>query len=174
MTKEQLETILFSERARVFGIFDGASVPELPQQLYKTKAKNVCLFRGELEPDMASVAPYLVHLQPGGPFTNWILDDGFGKHRGIFLHTRRSMIEMRKHFRSLVTVFDEEGNPMIFRYYDPRVLVRFLPTCNEDELRDFFGDVDRFFAEEVDAGRLLSFKREGGSLKTAPFDAEKV
>ncbi len=173
MTKEQIESIIFGERALVFGIFDGASIPELPQQIHKMGPPSVCIFRGDLEPDIASVAPYLVNLQPGSAFTNWVLDEGFGKHRGIFLHTRRSMLEMRKHFRGLVTVFNEEGNPMIFRYYDPRVLTKYLPTCNTEELASFFGDVDQLFAELPENDQLVSYKLAGGALKTNPIDARQ-
>ena len=36
---------------------------------------------------------------------------------------------------------------MYFRFYDPRVFRMFLPTCDETQLRDFFGGVDFFIAE---------------------------
>jgi hypothetical protein len=42
-----------------------------------------------------------------------------------------------------------------FRYYDPRVLRAFLPTCNAGELKTLFGDVDQFFIESKEVGALL-------------------
>ena len=44
----------------------------------------MCLYRGELQPDMAEVAPYLVKLDRDAPFTDWVLDRGWGNHWGVF------------------------------------------------------------------------------------------
>ena len=166
MTKEELENILISERIRTFVILDGASVPGLPVRLYEMRPPNYCLFRGELNPDMAEVAPYIVQLVPGTPFTEWVLaGENFGKHWGIFAQSLHSIKEMRRHFRSLVTVYDEQGTPMFFRFYDPRVLRNFLPTCNAEELKTFFGKVETFFAEDKNGEKLSAFRLENDELK---------
>ena len=64
---------------------------------------------------------------------------------------------MRKHFRSLLIVNDAAGNPMLFRFYDPRVFLTFLPTCNDIELKRFFGRINFYFAESDEADRLRRF-----------------
>lgn len=163
MDSERLKQHLINDTTRLFCVLDGASVSKLPVQLHKMQAANVCLFKGDLAPDMLYVAPFVVHLPPDDKFTEWVLGEGFGKHWGIFFHSRRSMQEMRRHFRSLVNVYDEEARSLIFRFYDPRVLKRFLPTCDADQLKTFFGDVDTFFAE--DGETLSSFRLENGQLK---------
>lgn len=165
MTKEELEKILFVENARAFAVLDGASIPNLRMKLYEMRPPHYCLFRGERPPDVLDVAPYVVQLTPGTVFADWLLSESFGKHWGIFVHSRHSIKEMRRHFRSLITVYDEAGNPMIFRFYDPRVLSNFLPTCNADELKTFFGTVGTFFAENVKEETLLSFSLENDELK---------
>lgn len=165
MTTEQLKQVLFGEVANVFAILDGASVKGLPTHLYEKQPPNFCLFRGELAPDMAEVAPYLVGLIEGTPFTDWLLNEKPGGHYGIYARTRVSMIEMRRHFRQLITVYDETGKPMIFRYYDPRVLHQYLPTCNAGELKSFFGSVDTFFAETEDGKGFSSFSIADDQLK---------
>lgn len=172
MDKEKFENILFSERTRIYAILDGASVPDLPMKLYEMQPPRYCLFTGDLEPDMAEVAPYLVRLYPRAPFTDWVLKEFWGKHWGIFAHSRQPLKEMRKHFRSLVTVYDEEGNPMLFRFYDPRVLRRFLPTCKPDEIKTFFGDVERFFAESKEDEKLMRFENQNGNLKQSAIDVK--
>lgn len=165
MTKEELEKILFVENTRAFAVLDGASIPDLPKRLYETQPPHYCLFRGDRPPDVMEVAPYVVQLDPGSAFADWVLGECFGKHWGIFAHSRHSIKEMRRHFRSLVIVYDEEGKPMIFRFYDPRVLPNFLPTCEPQELNEFFGTVDMYFAENVKAQTLWSFKLENDALK---------
>lgn len=166
MTKEQLEKILFIDQTRVFAVLDGASIPDLRNKLYEMRPPHYCLFRGELEPDMAEVAPYVINLAPGATFTDWVLNEAnFGNHWGIFAHSRHSIKEMRRHCRALVTAYTEQGNPMIFRFYDPRVLRKFLPTCTDDELKTFFGNIETFFAEDDKGQNLLSFRLENDQLK---------
>jgi len=164
--REKLEKILFDERARTFAVLDGASVPDLPLKLYETQPHSVCLYRGEIAPDIAEVAPYLVELFPGDAFTQWLLTEGAGgKHFGIFARSPFSLTEVRKHFRKFLTVYDEAGNPMLFRYYDPRVLVKFLPTCDAENLNSIFGRVTGFVAENG-ANEFLRFENQNGKLNS--------
>ena len=164
--KEKLEKFLFNENARAFAVLDGASVPDLPLKIYEMQPHSVCLYRGEIEPDIAEVAPYLVELIPDTTFTDWLLTEGTGgKHWGIFARSPFSLTEMRKHFRKFLTVYDEAGNPMLFRYYDPRVLVKFLPTCDAESLRDLFGRVTEY-AAETSADGFARFELLDGRLNT--------
>ena len=170
MDKEKLKQHLLSERTKLFCVLDGASVPDLPVRLYEMRPPNYCLFTGELAPDMAHVAPYVVNLLPNHKFTDWVLGESFGRHWGIFAHSPYSIKEMRRHFRSLVSVYDESGNPLTFRFYDPRVLRRFLPTCNPGELKTFFGKIERYYAEAEAGDELLGFALENDRLKESTYD----
>jgi hypothetical protein len=161
---------LFTGRTHVYAILDGASIDGLRTRLYELRPPHYCLFRGELAPDVAETAPYLVALIAGTPFAEWVMAEHFGKHWGIFAQSRQSITEMRKHFRALVTVHDESGKSMIFRYYDPRVLHKFLPTCNGGELATFFGKVDAFFAENKDGNGVSRFTLENKALKETKID----
>ena|SRR5437868_14720769 len=165
MEKQKLEQYLNTNTARLYCVLDGASVPKLPMRLYESGTPNECLFSGDLAADIAYVAPYLAYLGPGERFTEWVLTEGFGKHWGIFLHTRFSMNEMRKHFRSLVNAYDENANSLIFRFYDPRVIRKFLPTCTVEELGTFFGKVDSFFGESEDGNALVQYQIADNALK---------
>ena len=131
----------------VFGVLDGASVPKLVKQLFEQKPEYCCLYRGELEPDTASVAPYLVRLEPDSPFTEWVLRDGWGAHWGIFLTSAASLRALRNHFRKFLHAELLDRRTVLFRYYDPRVLRTFLPACNPAELGGFFGQIQSFVAE---------------------------
>lgn len=165
MDKEKLSQHLFSKVARVFVVLDGALIPELRMKIYEMKPVYHCLFSGELEPDMAEVAPYMVRLLPNTPFTEWVLAECWGKNWGIFAQTRETVIEMRKHFSSLITVYDETGMPMTFRYYDPRVWRKFLPTCKSQEVKTLFGKVDTFFVESEDKQSLIRYEINGAGVK---------
>jgi hypothetical protein len=98
-----------------------------------------CLVSGDLTPAMVHAAPYFVFLPPGSELTDWILTDGFGKNWGIFAHSHSRVVDVRAHLRNLLNVYTEEGNAMMFRYYDPRIFRKFLPTCNGGQLKALFG-----------------------------------
>ena len=162
--REKLGEYLFRRGTYTYAVLDGASVPDLPARLYEMDPTHICLYRGELSADLVHVAPYLVHLAPGTPFTDWVLTEGWGRHWGIFAQTPLSLTGARKHFRQLLTVTDENGAPLLFRFYDPRVLPPFLLTCNLGELEALFGEIKYFFAESFDAAELCRFHLAGGQL----------
>lgn len=172
ITNERLEQFLFDEPTNVYALLDGASIEGLRMHLYDKRPPHYCLFRGELEPDMAENSPYLVGLVRGTPFTDWLLGEPIGNHYGVFAQSRQSIVEMRRHFRELITVYSEDGNPMIFRYYDPRVMHQFLPTCNGGELKSFFGSVDRFLAETESGDAFSVFSLKDGVLKQREIGGE--
>ncbi len=160
---EQLFTI---SDATVYAVFDGASAPNLLQMLARWKAESVCLLRGELKPDVAQVAPYLTVIRPDTPFTDWVLEEGWGKHWGIFIVSTASFRTLRQHFRSFLMVYTPDGKPVYFRYYDPRVLRTYLPTCNAKELQTVFGPVLRYIVEDTDPTALLKFWPDGGQCRS--------
>jgi len=160
VTIETLQKHLFSQYdTNVYAVLDGASVPdlELPRLLWKLKPEHVCLYRGQLEPDMAEVAPYLVKLEYDHPFTKLVLEKGWGNHWGVFAVTRleAGLREMRNHFRRFLMVMNPEGKTVYFRYYDPRVLRVYLPTCNAEEIEMVFGPISCYIVEDEDPAVLV-------------------
>jgi hypothetical protein len=158
------ETLFADRTANVFAVLDGASIPDLLDMLYEHYPEFICLYRGELEPDIAEVAPYLVRLEQNSPITKWILERGWGNHWGIFAITQVDLTALRQHFRRFLTVHDEQGAPMLFRYYDPRVLRVYLPTCNAEELKTVFGPVGRYVLEGNRPEELLQFHLNNGAM----------
>jgi uncharacterized protein DUF4123 len=62
-------------------------------------------------------------------------------------------------------VYDPDVNPVYFRYYDPRVLRVFLPTCNTQELAAVFGPVKSFVLEDDDPNTMLILSHSSGTLQ---------
>jgi len=162
---EAITRRLFEEEdTNVFGILDGAAIPDLLTHLYSCELEYECLYRGELEPDMAEVAPYLVRLDKTSGFTDWVIEQGWGHHWGIFALSQKELVTLRRHFRRLLVVHDSDAKPLYFRYYDPRVLRVYLPTCNSSELAAIFGPVDRYLLEADQPSGILSFANNSGVL----------
>jgi hypothetical protein len=162
-----LEGLLTEEGEELCVVLDGASVPGLAERLDAERSLEVaCLFQGELEPDMAEVAPYLVRLEPQSEFAEWVLGAGWGQHWGSFVITRQGFRALRNHLRGLTLVYRRDGTPLYFRFYDPRVLRVFLPTCTPAQLKQMFGPVDAFLAES-EAGDTVSIFRLNGEALSA-------
>lgn len=159
------EHLYADEGINAYAILDGASVPGILDNFAKYRPGHECLFRGDLAPEVAQVAPYLVHLDPANDFTPWVVEKGWGQHWGIFALADAELAVMRRHFRTFLTVYDSTGKPMLFRYYDPRVLRVYLPTCNSQELKTVFGPVISFLLEAEDPETLLRFEQSDGTLK---------
>jgi hypothetical protein len=82
----------------------------------------------------------------------------------VFALSRADLRALRRHFRTLLIVHDSTAKPLYFRYYDPRVLRVYLPTCNADELSAIFGPVEKYLLEEEQTGAILSFHTNAGAL----------
>jgi hypothetical protein len=148
-----------------FVILDGAQNDTLLPALHADGAPRWrCLFAGELEPDMAAVAPYLVELDPSAAFTRRLLAEGWGQNWGVFLTSATPLPALWRHLRALTTVYGPELDPLFFRFYDPRVLLSFLPTCGAEQLAGFFGPVGFFIAEDVDPTRAHAWSLADGRL----------
>ncbi len=152
--------------AQIFALLDAARSDAIYPKLMASNVESVCLFRGENAVEMAHVAPYLVRLEQDDPFTHWVIDHGWGNSWGIFVESSATIGELKRHFRSILQVYDEEGKSLFFRFYDPRVLRVYLPTCNAGELEIVFGALGSFFLESEDHSELLCFSHVGDKLRT--------
>lgn len=152
-------TINADERQTSYAVLDGASSPSLLELLEEHEPEYTCLFSGDLDPEVQQTAPYLVRLEPGSAFDRHVMEHGWGHHWGIFATVPRDQpfVAVRKHFRTFLRVRGPEGDPLLFRYYDPRVLRVFLPTCNEEETAVVFGPVTSYLVEGEDPTIALRF-----------------
>ena len=142
----------------LYAVLDGARNANIYPAIQKSSFQFECLYRGELDPDLAEAAPYLLRLEREMPFTHWLVAEGWGKSWGTFLIAAASLRELRQHLRKLLMVYGPHGKPLYFRYYDPRVLRAYLPTCTAGELREVMGPIGRLLAEGEE-GQVLSFER---------------
>lgn len=148
----------------VWAILDGARDDSIYSTLRTSGLDYRCLYSGRLSPEMEAAAPYLIEVDPTYKFTSRLIEMGWGRSWGVFLRIDDSS-NLRPHLRSFLRVRDESGRILIFRYYDPRVLRVYLPTCRPDELRAVFGPVSSYLAESEDGKDLIEFAFDGEELR---------
>jgi hypothetical protein len=151
--------------APMWAILDAASDERITGALEKSGLDFYSLFPGRLAPEMKAAVPYLVKLRFGHPFLHYIITEGWDHHWGVILQAEGSIEELRLHLKGLMRVRDEDGNRLLFRFYDPRVMRIYLPTCTARELKTFYGPVSRYVLEDEAPGSLIEFSLENRELK---------
>ncbi len=149
----------------VYAILDAARDERIYPAITESSGESRCLyaghqamFLGELPQVLAEAAPHLVKLEPETLFTRWIVSRGWGDCWGIFLVSSAGLRDLLRHFRRFLMVKDETGKAFYFRYYDPRVMRLYLPTCTPSELKKVFGPVDRYYVEDEDPDTILEYR----------------
>lgn len=153
-------------RTDIYAVVDGARDRRIFSNLVNSYANSVCLYRGDLHPELEFAAPYLVQVDFDDRFTQSLIRDGWGQSWGVFLRSPGGIERLRKHLRSLLRVEDEAGRKLVFRFYDPRVLRAYLPTCFADELKTVYGGIECFYTETESPNELLGFRFDRGKLIT--------
>jgi Domain of unknown function (DUF4123) len=125
---------------------------------------HICLFSGQLTPELEVAAPYLVRLDYENANRQRFITRAWGHNWGVILKSDMTRDALTSHLRELLLVQDPSGDPLLFRYYDPRVLRVFLPTCTEDELRAVFGGIECFWIEDQETASVSRFGLDSSKL----------
>ncbi|MGE0438844.1 MAG: DUF4123 domain-containing protein [Gemmatimonadales bacterium] len=129
-------------RGRLFAVIDATDSPAVPARAAVAHQDAVSLYRGRAEEELFAIAPFLFHVDRDT--LDWITADLWPAPWGIFALSDQPLDALRLHFRRFLTVEAPDGDSWYFRFYDPRVLPRYLATCTKGEVADFFGPVRAF------------------------------
>jgi hypothetical protein len=143
---------------QVYMLLDGARDERIAPLVRFGRLEYACLFGERLTPALRQAAPYLVHLAPGSTLTATLLADGWTGGWGtvVLAPARVTLTQLRLHFKKLLRVRTEDGRELMFRFYDPRVLRVFLPTCTPHESAQVFGPAAGLVVPDDD-GRVRTF-----------------
>ncbi len=155
-------------------LFDAARMED---EIDTAKALNpdfVSLYRGDPEETLSSVAPYLFSFEKDAEIRRWYFEKGWGDSWGMLVIADENQKALHKHFRRFLMVKTEAGEELYFRFYDPRVLRIFLPTCDREQLKDFFGPVDNYICEDEDPAFGIVFSLQDGMLQQQRISKDMV
>lgn len=156
---------------RLYGVVDAARDRELAFAARDRFEQEIrWLFKGTAASHMGDVAPYLVPI--AYPLRHAHVDADYldlwaervGGSVGILLVTRADPEALWTHLRELFLATDAEDHKYFFRFYDPRVLREYLPTCTGGELNEFFGPVLRILCDAARPGRMVCYRADHGEL----------
>lgn len=153
-----------AQRQPIYAVVDAARSPAVLSELTTHGELYYSLYDGPEGEVLADVAPYLVALPPQSALLSALLRDHWGDSRFTLLFADADFKNVRRQLRRFLMVEDEAGKQMYFRFYDPRVLRTFLPTCTPAECLDFFGPIAWFVLETEQQGIAQGFSYTNGSL----------
>ncbi|MGH9351347.1 MAG: DUF4123 domain-containing protein, partial [Terriglobia bacterium] len=172
--QSQLLALLRRDFQPLFALLDAAREPSVLKVLIEAREECQSLFEGPQGDQLAHFAPYLVRLAPDSQMLGTLAHLAWGKNWGVYLTCDGSFAEVRKHLQYFLRVTLDGHREAFFRYYDPRVLRLFLPTCLPEEIDQFFGPIRYYLMEDENGGALLRFSNSGrgAGLRTLPLSPE--
>lgn len=135
---------------KLYGIVDSARNDSVFRYLIIGSAQYKSLFEGTMDVQSFGVSGFLVECKKDSPLFQWMTTEAWGDSSCVFFTSKVSFEELFSHFQQFNRVYLEEDKVVLFRYYDPRVLRSYLPSCSREEVDAFFGDVDHFYLESDD------------------------
>lgn len=145
-----------------FVILDAAGLERGRAQISREVFPELeCLFSGDLALELADVAPYLGRMASFDDTVEAALDELLSKDVAILVipsDPSLELIQMHRHLRKFNVVYGPDGNPLFFRYYDPRVLPGVLDVFEAAQREAFFGPI-RLFVLQKDSKELVRCER---------------
>lgn len=166
---ERLLAGLRQTREPVFLLVDCAQDGKILQMLGEQAAAAQTLFNGPNLGTMIPFSPHLVVVEKEGKLIEDLLVEGWGKAWMCFVLAHEPFSIVRDHLREMLIAENPEGKEVFFRYYDPRILRRFLPVCSPAEARQFFGPVVQFWTEDETPEFLLQFAPGPNGVATQKY-----
>jgi pSer/pThr/pTyr-binding forkhead associated (FHA) protein len=167
-TQQDALAALRAEPAPLFAVLDAARTLRVIEVLRESVEEHRSLYEGVKGEALAMQAPYLVRLPAESRLLEQLVLEGWSRRWGIYLTCQRPFDEVRTQLRrSLMVTNDQTGERMYFRFYDPRMLRLFLPTCGVRQKEQLFGEIEAFLVAGRDGEVVRLTAREAPAFLTS-------
>ncbi len=151
----------------VFAVLDACGAPSVRPRLAAQPAGSwVSLYRDTAEEGLDGIAPYLAKADPD--LVRWIAETAWATPWGVFLIAAKPLDELRLHLRRFLSVRAPDGDQWYFRFYDPRVLLRFFEVATDAQAESLLGPVTAFAVTDPDTYGVRLVGRGGAALPLEP------
>ena len=146
----------------LYGLIDCAADPALYPMIQREPEK-MCLFAGPIDPDLVSATPHIVRLDQGSAFQQALQGPGWTRNWGIVCASEARLWDVRRQLRKCLQVMLPNSRVVLFRFYDPRVWVPYIESCEGETLQPWFGAITDYWAPH--AGGTVRYRAQGGALQ---------
>lgn len=149
----------------LYAVVDAAvDCPGLHHALRQSQLPYELLLDGEIEQPLREAAPCCVHLGANPVAGFELFEKIWARNAAMFISggVGATLWSIRKQLRKNLRVALPSGKRVMFRYYDPRVLRAFLPTCSESQISHLMGDGEflDIFCESEDGDALIRWRTQ--------------
>ncbi|WP_447893625.1 DUF4123 domain-containing protein [Vreelandella sp. GE22] len=116
--------------------------PELREQWYRRSAYSSeaeLLYVDTPFGHLTEVSPIVAPTSAADPFLQWVSTRRPHLRWGILLESKESSHALVRHFRHWLTIYNDHGDEVLWRFYDPEVLPFFLDAFSDQERQEWFG-----------------------------------
>jgi hypothetical protein len=142
----------------LYAVVDTAQDDKLHDLVFAALFPN-CLFLTDTFSPVGRAAPYLVPVEHAERLMREWRARGRGRNWGLFVRAEIPIPRLLQRLRTLNLATLPDGRTVLFRWWDPRVLRVFLPTCAGAELAPWFDGVEEWLCEEEGGEALRSYRR---------------
>lgn len=165
-----LHDLLFCRDFKAYLILDRARDPRIGKLLIDTKSYHKSLYGGKLAEQLEEFGPELAEIREGEQIFTEFVNAGWGQAWGMIVLSKSDFETVRGQLRRLLGVEMPDGGRALFRFYDPRVLRHFLPTCTPEERDHFFGNViHSYLVENPEEDTLLQITNSKDIVSHPPL-----
>ena len=156
--------------SELYAIVDAAQDKKLHDLVFAALFPN-CLFLTDTFSPVGRAAPYMVPVAHAERLMNEWRARGRGRNWGLFVRADIPIPRLLQRLRILNLATLPDGSTALFRWWDPRVLRVFLPTCSGEDLAPWFDGVEEWVCEEAGGEEVRVYRREAGSGRLSTAEA---
>lgn len=155
------------QRKPLFVVLDAARDKALFWRLAAFCPDLASLLAGNNTVHLAQVAPYLASAPVDPQALAALVHSGWGNSCLSFYVSQRPFLDVWRHLRKLLIAQPPTGQPVYFRFYDPRVARKVFATYREQDRGAVWGPLDAILVESEDGNELVSWER---TVPPAPLE----
>lgn len=140
------------DRNNLFAIIDGVAHDDVAGFCcrYEEKSLGGCLYTNEFRKEHENMAPWLIKVDEKAiDFLQdkiWPNDKGWGWFFSLNIHQSHKIKDLVHHFQIWSRIKTVCGKDTLFyRFHEPRLLEDFWNVCRADELKSFWGPMDKIY-----------------------------
>lgn len=155
------------DNLHTYAIVNGAGNDDVLMNLVSLEPEHRILFDGDDADKLEEAAPWLVKIIQDEPFTEWLLEECFGKRLVLFLQSPEEIERLTAHFKTYTKIeFPDKQNPDnwqmgYFSFYDPSIFPTWVKSLNQEEALQFCSPLHNVWYEENEQLNLFYLKNEG-------------
>ena len=139
-----------------YAFLDASFHEALPAKIWELEKEPqaISLFFQSSAAELSEQAPYIVKLEQESSLMNWILGCWQKQPIGFFFTSSLSLDALFNLYRSRVCAVDDHGKSMLFRFYDPRVMLAYIQHAPKQSVEQLLHPISRliiwdYYSEEL-------------------------